>query len=72
MAAQDDRERRLAFAIPQIADPDEESQWLDPADPDERALLLRAAHPELDSAAETVVLGGREINPRLHLTLHET
>ena len=71
MAAQSDRERRLAFAIPPIAGPDEETQWLDPADPDERALMIRAAHPELDSDAETVVLGGHEMNPRLHLTLHE-
>jgi Domain of unknown function (DUF1841) len=67
----DERERRLAFAIPPIADPDEDTQHLDPADADERALLIRAAHPELDTEAETVVVDGREMNPRLHLTIHE-
>ncbi len=67
----DEHDRRLAFAIPPIADPDEDTQQLDPADRDERALLIRAAHPELDTEAETVLLDGSEMNPRLHLTLHE-
>jgi hypothetical protein len=66
-----DRDRRLAFAIPPIADPGQDTQRLDPADPDERALLIRAAHPELDTDAETMVVDGREMNPRLHLTIHE-
>jgi hypothetical protein len=71
--AYSDRERRLAFAIPAIEqDSDDiDTSLLDPADPDERALLIRAAHPELDTDQETMVLGGREINPRLHLMLHE-
>lgn len=68
---QADRDRRLAFAIPPIAEPDEETEWLDPADADDRALLIAAAHPELDTEAETAFAGGREINPRLHLTIHE-
>lgn len=67
----DERDRRLAFAIPTIADRDEDTQFLDPADPDERALLIRAAHPELDTDADTIVVDGREMNPRLHLTIHE-
>ena len=46
-----DRERRLAFAVPPIADPDDETRYLEPADPDERSLLIRAAHPELDTDA---------------------
>jgi Domain of unknown function (DUF1841) len=62
-----DRDRRLAFAIPPVADPG----GLDPGDPDHRALLLRAAHPELDTDAETVLVDGRETNPRLHLAIHE-
>jgi uncharacterized protein DUF1841 len=68
---------RLAFAIPPIDDPPDwiEAELLDPEDPDDRALLIRAAHPELDAAIsdghETAVVGGREINPRLHLALHE-
>jgi Domain of unknown function (DUF1841) len=68
---------RLAFAIPPIDDP---SDWihpelLDPSDPDDRALLVRAAHPELHAAItdghETAVVEGQEINPRLHLAIHE-
>jgi hypothetical protein len=66
-----ERDRRLAFAIPPIADPDEEAEWLDPADPDERAQLIRAAHPELDTEADTVFADSREVNPELHLTIHE-
>ena len=68
-----DRERRLAFAIPPIehAPEDIDTKLLDPADPDDRALLIHAAHPELDTEQETIVLDGTEINPRLHLTLHE-
>lgn len=48
---------------------------LDRADPDERSLLLRLAHPDLDEAIqegrETVVVGAEPINPRLHLAIHE-
>lgn len=68
---QDDRDRRLTFAIPPIAEPDEETQWLDPNDADGRALLIAAGHPELDTEAETALVDGREINPRLHLIIHE-
>lgn len=68
---QADRDRRLAFAIPLIAEPDEETQGLDPNDADDRALLIAAAHPELDTDAETALGDGHEINPRLHLTIHE-
>jgi hypothetical protein len=63
---QADRDRRLAFAIPAIADPDEEMRWLDPVDADDRALLIAAAHPDLDTEA-----ADPEINPRLHLAIHE-
>jgi hypothetical protein len=68
-----DRERRRAFGIPTVEQEldDIDTSLLDPADPDERALLIRAAHPELDTDQETMVIGGSEINPRLHLTLHE-
>jgi hypothetical protein len=34
-------------------------------------MLIAAAHPELDTDAETMVVDGREMNPRLHLTIHE-
>lgn len=48
---------------------------LDPEDPDERTILIRLAHPDLDDAieegSETVVVDGEEMNPRLHLAIHE-
>jgi hypothetical protein len=68
---QADHDRRLTFAIPPIAEPAEETQWLDPNDADDRALLIAAAHPELDTKADTAPVDGREINPRLHLAIHE-
>jgi Domain of unknown function (DUF1841) len=77
MSGEDDPAPRVAFAIPPVDDPPEwiEPDYLDPQDPDDRALLIRAAHPGLDEAIEegyeTVVAGGQEMNPRLHLTLHE-
>src|SRR4051794_41373252 len=67
-----DRDRRLAFAIPALPDDDDvETELLDAADPDDRALLIAAAHPELDTDLETLIVDGREMNPRLHLTIHE-
>ena len=66
----EDRDRRLAFAIPPLPEP-RDAEALDPADPDERALLIAAAHPELETAGETMLVDGRETNPRLHLTIHE-
>ncbi|HTE64037.1 MAG TPA: hypothetical protein VK631_27005 [Solirubrobacteraceae bacterium] len=69
----DDRARRLAFAIPPVEQPPEDlvHEWLDPADEDDRSVLLAAAHPDLDTGEETVVVGGQEMNPRLHLAMHE-
>jgi Domain of unknown function (DUF1841) len=67
----DEAERRLAFAIPAIEPPRDDLDWLDRADADDRSVLLKAAHPDLDTDAETVVVGGQEMNPRLHLTMHE-
>jgi uncharacterized protein DUF1841 len=68
-----ERDRRLAFAIPPIDRPPEDLvlKLLDRADEDDRLLLLKAAHPELDTGEETVVIGGEEMNPRLHLVMHE-
>ena len=56
--AESDRERRLAFAIPAVEQEFDgiDTSLLDPGDPDQRALLIRAAHPELDTDEETVVL----------------
>lgn len=48
---------------------------LDPADPDERRLLIEAEHPMLRQALhddlDEVVLDGQLMNPRLHIALHE-
>jgi hypothetical protein len=68
-----DREHRLTFAIPAVEQDlaGLDTSLLDPADADDRALLIRSAHPELDTDQETMVICGREIDPRLHLTLHE-
>ena len=48
---------------------------LDPDDEDERALLIRAEHPELAAAIkrgdEEIEVDGQSMNPRLHLTIHE-
>lgn len=78
----DDRDR-VAVALPPLDAAArrraERAGWhldlLDPLDPDERSMLIRLAHPDLDEAIErgreTVVVGGEPINPRLHLTLHE-
>ena len=71
MTGQADADPRLTFAIPPIAEPREETQRLDPNEADDRALLIAAAHPELDTDAESALVEGREINPRLHLTIHE-
>jgi hypothetical protein len=50
---------------------------LNPADEDDRGLLLEAQHPELEEALhndevdEVPGPGGEPFNPRLHLTLHQ-
>lgn len=51
----------------------ERFDWLDPADPDERSLLIQAEHPEFeeylaDSSWQGEIDG---TNPRFHLTMHE-
>jgi tetratricopeptide (TPR) repeat protein len=75
--AADPAEVRRAFAAP----PAEgtlhglDLGLLDPADPDERRLLLEAEHPELLDALEagTEVEGpdGEPMSPELHLAMHE-
>ena len=72
----DDPERR-AFAVPPARGSFSgvELSFLDPADEDDRSFLVRAEHPELAAAIkrddEVVFVNGEEINPRLHLTIHE-
>jgi hypothetical protein len=57
----------------------EEQDWevdlLDPRDSDERSVLNRLAHPQLDEAIgdgqDQVTTGGEPTNPRPHLMIHE-
>jgi hypothetical protein len=53
---------------------DEEFPELDPADPDERGLLIQGEHSECHEAVTDPVWEGEidGINPRLHLIFHET
>jgi hypothetical protein len=57
------------------ADQDWELSLLDPLDPDERAIMIGLAHPQLGDAigdgAEEVRVGGATMSPRLHLAIHE-
>lgn len=74
---------RLGIALPPLdsaareraAARDCDVELLDPKDPDERSVLIRLAHPDLDDAieddVETVVVAGEPMNPRLHLAIHE-
>ncbi|HEX9124393.1 MAG TPA: DUF1841 family protein [Actinomycetota bacterium] len=68
---------RRAWAVPPARGRLGEVQLarLDPNDPDERGLLIRAEHPALEKALENdlddVRVGGHDVNPRLHLALHE-
>jgi hypothetical protein len=73
----DDAARR-AFVMPPVSGEsgDIDLELLDPADPDERRILIEAEHPEFAEALDdvdqdTVTIEGEEVNPRLHLTIHE-
>jgi hypothetical protein len=77
------REERVSLALPPLDDRAREraveQDWelglLEPEDPDQRAILIRLAHPDLDEAIEAgleeVDVGGQPMNPRLHLAIHE-
>jgi hypothetical protein len=67
--------QRRMFAMPYIGTPigDEDYPRLDPADPDQRGILIEGEHPEWhdllrDPSFEGEVDGG---SPRLHLAIHE-
>ena len=72
-----DATARRAFAVPPARGVFGEIDLalLNPADRDERRILIEAEHPEfadaLDRDEEFVIVDGEEVNPRLHLTLHE-
>ena len=66
---------RRVFAMPfrKATIDGEEYDRLDPADPDERSLLIESEHPEFreylaDSSWQGEIDG---MNPRFHLTMHE-
>jgi len=70
-------EERRRFAVPPaegVVD-DIDLALLDPADEDDRRLLIEAEHPEFRRAIEDgrreVHLGGEAVNPVLHITMHE-
>ena len=69
--------QRLAFACPpgQGEWDDIDLGLLDPADEDERRILIEAEHPEFREASEDDVdeihLGGRVVSPNLHIAMHE-
>ena len=52
-----------------------ELEYLDPAEPDERQILIEAEHKELHAALkrgdEEIFVAGTPMNPRLHITFHE-
>jgi Domain of unknown function (DUF1841) len=68
---------RRTFAVPRASGVFREVDLalLDPADRDERRMLIEAEHPEfadaLERDEELVIIDGEEVDPRLHLTLHE-
>ena len=66
------RAERAAAVLPPV--PGGAPPHLDPADDDDRAELIRLAHPELAGAIDAgheVVVDGEAVNPRLHLLMHE-
>jgi hypothetical protein len=71
-----ERERR-DFAVPRQSGEwlDVELEWLDPADEDERRLLIEAEHPEFADAFEhdldEVMVGGEAVNPHMHVAMHD-
>ena len=49
-------------------------QLLDPAEEDERALLMEALHPEFADALQgddDVIIDGEPVSPRLHVAMHQ-
>jgi hypothetical protein len=70
-------EERRRFAVPAATGEFDEINlaYLDPADEDERRILILAEHPELHDAIEAgldeIHQHGTTINPELHIAMHE-
>jgi Domain of unknown function (DUF1841) len=68
---------RRRWAVPPMTGTvdDLDLSMLNPADPDERRLLIEADHPMLQQALrdglDEITLDGQVMNPNLHITLHE-
>jgi hypothetical protein len=64
---------RAGVALPPV--PGGTPSALEPADEDDRAELIRLAHPKLaaaiDGGEKVVVIDGEAVNPRLHLLIHQ-
>ena len=75
LAEVQDAINRRMFAMPFLGTRigDEEFPELDPADPDERRLLIEGEHPEYHAALDDPFFEGEieGANPRLHLAIHE-
>jgi hypothetical protein len=72
-----ENDRRTFAARPADGTYDEiDLSWLDPADPDDRRILIEAEHPELHEALreewDEIDLHGQTMSPRLHLAMHES
>ena len=76
MQVEDEAGRRAFVRPPMVGVVDDvDLSLLDPADEDDRRLLIEAEHPELADALESDVreirLGGQVMSPRLHIAMHE-
>lgn len=70
------RDRRV-WVLPPLTGTfdDVDLEFVDPADEDDRWVLVAAEHPDLyaavDAGEREISVAGQLINPALHLTLHE-
>src|SRR6266540_3331376 len=72
-----DNDRRRRFACPPRRGTFDEIDLslLDPADPDDRRMLILAEHPEhaeaIERGEDEVLVGGETVSPQLHIAMHE-
>jgi hypothetical protein len=67
---------RRAFACPVVVGTVHgiDAEALDPADPDERRLLIEAEHADMLGALKgrrEIDIGGTKVNPKVHVSMHE-